>query len=253
MLRIGISGCNGAMGRMLNETMSDMNDLSIVLGIDRNINLYNNTYPVYENPSSIDVDCDVIIDFSNPNNLNDLLNFCVDKKVGIVIATTGLSQEQEERIKECSKYIPIFKSSNTSIGINVLIDLVKKASKVLSDNFDIEIIEKHHNKKVDAPSGTAYMLANAINEELDNSMEYNYGREGTDAKRNKKEIGIHAVRGGTIPGEHTVMFAGMDEIIEIKHTALSKKVFAQGAVRAAKYIANKEPRLYCMDDLINNN
>jgi 4-hydroxy-tetrahydrodipicolinate reductase len=253
MIRIGISGCNGAMGRILTEIIANTENVSIALGIDRNINLYNNTYPVYENTSKIDVDCDVIIDFSNPNNLNDLLSFCKDKNVGIVIATTGLSKQQQEQIQETSKYIPVFKSSNTSIGINILIDLAKKATRALSDTFDIEIIEKHHNKKVDAPSGTAYMLANAMNEELDNSMEYNYGREGNDAKRNKKEIGIHAVRGGTIPGEHTVIFAGMDEIIEIKHTAISKKVFAEGAVKAAKYIANKEPRLYCMNDLINNN
>lgn len=253
MLRIGISGCNGAMGRILTQVIGEMEDAHIVLGIDRNTSLYHNNYPVYESASKIDIDCDVIIDFSNPFNLEELLKFCVEKKIGIVIATTGLSKEQEEKIQETSKYIPIFKSSNTSLGINVLIDLVKKAANVLSDTFDIEIIEKHHNKKVDAPSGTAYMLANAMNEELNNSMKYNYGREGNDSKRNDKEIGIHAVRGGTIPGEHTVIFAGMDEIIEIKHTALSKSIFAQGAVKAAKYIANKEAKLYCMDNLINNN
>ena len=138
-----------------------------------------------------------------------------------------------------------------SLGVNLLIDLVKKAALALQENFDIEIIEKHHNKKVDAPSGTALMIADAINEELDNSMEYKYGREGKKAKREEKEIGIHAVRGGTIPGEHTVIFAGLDEILEVKHTALSKNVFASGAVKAAKFIVNKENGLYKMEDLMN--
>lgn len=253
MLRIGISGCNGAMGRILTQVIGKMEDAQIVLGIDRNTNLYNNKYPIYESESKVDIDCDVVIDFSNPCNLDELLKLCVEKKIGMVIATTGISEEQEEKIQEASKYIPIFKSSNTSLGINVLIDLVKKAANVLSDTFDIEIIEKHHNKKIDAPSGTAYMIANAMNEELNNSMTYSYGREGNDTGRNKKEIGIHAVRGGTIPGEHTVIFAGRDEIIEIKHTALSKIIFAEGAVKAAKYIANKEPKLYSMNNLINSN
>lgn len=252
MLKIVISGCNGAMGRTLNEVIADLENVEIVAGIDRNVDAYKNTYPVYDNPSNIKEDCDVLIDFSNPNNLNGLLEYGVKNNVSLVIATTGLSEEQEKSIEEAAKNISIFKSSNTSLGVNVLINLVKQAANVLSESFDIEIIEKHHNKKVDAPSGTAFMIANAINEELDNQMEYNYGRVGTDAKRNEKEIGIHTVRGGTIPGEHTVIFAGMDEIIEVKHTAMSKKVFAQGAVRAAKYVANKENGLYCMDDLINN-
>ena len=148
-----------------------------------------------------------------------------------MIATTGLSEAQEAKIIEASHKIPIFRSSNTSLGVNVLLDLVKTATRLLNDNFDIEVIEKHHNKKVDAPSGTAFMIANSINEELNQAMDYNYGRQGNHMKRNEKEIGIHSVRGGTIPGEHTVIFAGPDEMIEIKHTALSKKIFAEQALK----------------------
>ncbi len=251
VINIGISGCNGAMGRVLTEIIEQLEDVQIVLGIDRNSDLYNKKYPVYEKASQIDIRCDVIIDFSHPSNLEDLLNSCVEKKIAIVIATTGISEQQNELIYKSSQHIPIFKSFNMSLGINLLLDLVKKSAIVLSDTFDIEIIEKHHNKKVDAPSGTAYMIADSINEVLKNSMTYSYERHGFDAKRNKKEIGIHAVRGGTITGEHSIIFAGMDEIIEIKHTALSKKIFAEGALKAAKYIVEKESSLYCMNDLIN--
>lgn len=253
MIKVGISGCNGAMGRVLTGILNQTEDMDIVLGIDRNPNLHENIYPVYENASKVDISCDVVIDFSHPSVLEDRLNFCIKNKTAIVLATTGISKEQEKTINEASSYIPIFKSSNTSVGVNLIIDLVRKAASVLSDEFDIEIIEKHHNKKIDAPSGTAYMIANAINEELDDSLTYNYGRGGFSAKREKNEIGIHAVRGGTIPGEHTIIFAGMDEIIEIKHSALSKRVFADGAIKAAQYISSKEPGLYTMKDLINEN
>lgn len=250
MIKVGISGCNGAMGRVLTNLIDEMEDVRIVFGIDRNVNLYQNKYPVYEAPSKIKEKCDVIIDFSNPSVLYELLTFCVDTNTGIVIATTGLSEEQEIRIKEASKKTPIFRSPNTSLGINLILDLAKKSTNILNGEFDIEIIEKHHNKKIDAPSGTAYMIARTINEEMNNSMQYNYGREGKASKRDKSEIGIHSIRGGNIAGEHTVIFAGMDEIIEIKHTALSKSVFARGAIKAAKYISNKAPDLYSMNSLI---
>ena len=240
MLKVVISGCNGAMGRALTEVISSIEDVSIVAGIDKKINAYENEYPVYESPLLLKEECDVIIDFSNPSNLNELLQYGVINNVGLVIATTGFNKEEENKIKEASINTRIFKSSNMSLGINVLINLAKQATNVLGETFDIEIIEKHHNKKVDAPSGTAKMIANAINDELNNSMEFNYGREGNDSKRKDNEIGIHAIRGGTIPGEHTVVFAGLDEVIDIKHLALSKKVFAKGAVEAAKYIADKE-------------
>lgn len=183
--------------------------------------------------------------------LRGYINLWRKNNTPIVIATTGLNIEDDKKIEDASKNIPIFKSANMSIGVNLLIDLVKKAALALQDNFDIEIIEKHHNKKVDAPSGTALMIADAINEELDNSMEYKYGREGKSAKREGNEIGIHAIRGGTIPGEHTVIFAGLDEIVEVKHTALSKNIFASGAVKAAKFIVNKENGLYKMENLMN--
>lgn len=253
MLKLGISGCNGAMGRVLSNITSEMEDIQIVFGIDRTPNLYHNEYPVYKSPSKVKEECDVIIDFSNPSGLYELLIFCIYTNTGIVIATTGFSNEQEMRIKEVSKKIPVFKSSNTSFGINLVLDLVKKSASMLGEAFDIEIIEKHHSKKTDAPSGTAYMLAQAINEEMNYSMQYNYGREGKNSKRNQNEIGIHAIRGGSIAGEHTVIFAGMDEIIEIKHTALSKGIFARGAIKAAKYISNKPANLYSMKNLIDKN
>ena len=252
MINVVVSGCNGAMGRVLTKVIDETEDMTIVAGIDKNKDLYKNNYPVYESPLLIKEKCDVIIDFSNTSNLNGLLEYSVNNNIALVIATTGFSKEEEEKIKEVSKQIIIFKSSNMSLGVNLLINLSKQATNTLGNITDIEIIEKHHNKKVDAPSGTAKMIATAINEELDNSMEFNYGRIGTDAKRKENEIGIHAVRGGTITGDHTVIFAGLDEIIEIKHTALSKKVFAQGAIKAAQYILNKENGLYDMNNLINN-
>jgi len=252
MINVVVSGCNGAMGRVLTKVIDETEDMTIVAGIDKNKDLYKNNYPVYESPLLIKEKCDVIIDFSNTSNLNGLLEYSVNNNIALVIATTGFSKEEEEKIKEVSKQIIIFKSSNMSLGVNLLINLSKQATNTLGNITDIEIIEKHHNKKVDAPSGTAKMIANAINEELDNSMEFNYGRIGTDIKRKENEIGIHAVRGGTITGDHTVIFAGLDEIIEIKHTALSKKVFAQGAIKAAQYILNKENGLYDMNNLINN-
>ena len=253
MIKVVLSGCNGAMGRVLNTIIDEMEDMMVVAGIDKNKDLYKNDYPVYESPLLVKEKCDVIIDFSKPSNINELLEYSIKNNIALVIATTGFSEEEEDKIKEASKLIRIFKSSNMSLGINVLINLSKQATNILGSITDVEIIEKHHNKKVDAPSGTAKMIANAINTELNDSMEFNYGRNGNDAKRKENEIGIHAIRGGTISGEHTVIFAGLDEIVEIKHIALSKKVFAQGSIKAAQYILNKENGLYDMDNLINNN
>lgn len=250
-MKVIINGCNGAMGQVLSNVIKEIKDMTIVAGIDRNPCKYENDYKVYDNIIDFNGDCDVVIDFSNPNSLKSVLDYGVKSKTSLVIATTGLSEKDLEEIKKASEFIPIIQSSNTSLGINVLINLVKKAALVLNKSFDIEVIEKHHNKKVDSPSGTAYMIVNAMNEELNNSYEYVYGREGNESKRTKNEIGIHAVRGGTIPGEHTVIFAGNDEIIEIKHTALSKKIFAEGAVEASKFIITKENGLFNMNDLIN--
>jgi len=245
-----INGCNGAMGQVLSRIIDNENNIEILAGIDRNPGRYNNNYPVYSEIFSCRERAEVIIDFSNPNSLKGLLAYGVEKRIPLVIATTGLSEEDIESIAEAAKTIPIFQSSNTSLGVNTLINLVKKAALVLAENFDIEIIEKHHNKKVDAPSGTAYMIAKAINNELGNSKDFVYGREGNKEGRRKNHIGIHAVRGGAIPGEHTVIFAGEDEVIEIKHTAFSKDIFAAGAVKAARFIINQEKGLYNMDNLI---
>ena len=250
MLKVGLSGCNGIMGRILNELLADSEDIQIVFGIDREPERYENHYPVFKDSSSIQMTCDVIIDFSHPSYLGHLLNYCLKNKVAIVIATTGFSDEQKQKILEASNQIPVFHSSNTALGVNVLLDLVKLATRLLGDDFDIEVIEKHHHKKIDAPSGTAFMIANSINEERMDNIDYKYGRFGNQAKREKNEIGIHSVRGGTIPGEHTVIFAGDDEIIEMRHTALSKKIFAKQAIKAAKFIADKNPKLYQMHDLI---
>lgn len=251
MIKVIINGCNGAMGRALTNLINEIEDMDIVAGIDRNPEKYKNKYPIYSEISQFKADANVVIDFSNPISLSKLLEYGINTKTALVIATTGLSDNDLEDIKKASKNIPIFQSANTSLGINILINLVKKAAVILNDTFDIEIIEKHHNKKIDAPSGTAFMIANEINEELNNSMELTYGREGNEEKRRKNEIGIHAVRGGTIPGEHTVIFAGLDEVLEIKHSALSKKIFAQGAIKAARRIINLENGLYNMNDLIN--
>lgn len=251
MLKVILNGCNGAMGRAVTKVVSESLDVEIVAGIDKNIEMHQNSYEVFNNIFDYKAKADVIIDFSHPSCLDDILSYGKKNNTPMVIATTGLSSEDYKKIESVAKNVPIFKAANMSLGVNLLIDLVKKAALALQENFDIEIIEKHHNKKVDAPSGTALMIADAINEELDNSMEYKYGREGKKAKREEKEIGIHAVRGGTIPGEHTVIFAGLDEILEVKHTALSKNVFASGAVKAAKFIVNKENGLYKMEDLMN--
>lgn len=250
MLNVGLSGCNGTMGRIIHDLLLEQENIQVVFGIDIGPERYENDYPVFKDPYQINVDCDVIIDFSKPENIDHLLDYCVNHETAVVIATTGLSEAQEEKIIEASHKIPIFRSSNTSLGVNVLLDLVKTATRLLNDNFDIEVIEKHHNKKVDAPSGTAFMIASSINEELNQAMDYNYGRQGNHTKRNEKEIGIHSVRGGTIPGEHTVIFAGPDEMIEIKHTALSKKIFAEQAIKAAEFITHKEAKLYNMNDMM---
>ncbi|MCM1991696.1 4-hydroxy-tetrahydrodipicolinate reductase [Oceanirhabdus seepicola] len=251
MVKIIISGCNGMLGQTISKLIEEKRDIEIIAGLSRNPKKINNSYSVYTSIFECKDAGDVIIDCSNPKCLPDLLKYAVERNTPLLIATTGLSREDIEDIKIASKKIPVLYTANTSLGLNLLINLVKKAALVLEENFDIEIIEKHHNKKMDAPSGSAYMIADAINQELDSSKKYVFGRSGNEEKRIKNEIGIHAIRGGTICGEHNVIFAGLDEIIEIKHTALSKKIFALGAVKAAKYIVDKDNGLYTMEDLIN--
>ena len=249
MVKIILIGANGKMGSAITATVEADKNCKIIAGVDKYKGI-ERSYPVYDSPKEITEEADVIIDFSNPEALSDVLVFAKAQKIGLVIGTTGLSDEQTEAINEASEAIPIFSSFNMSLGVNLLVELSKKAAAVLGDSFDIEIIEKHHNQKIDAPSGTAFMLANAINETLDNSMIYEYDRHSKREKRREKEIGIHSVRGGNIVGEHEVIFAGNDEIITLSHSARSKALFATGAVNAAKFLAGKIPGIYSMKHLI---
>lgn len=249
MIRIIMSGCNGAMGQVITRLVSDRDDCVIVAGFDVN-DAIKNHYPVYTNPDDCKEEADVIIDFSHPNALDKLLVYAMSKKIPLVVATTGLTQPHINQLKEASTLIPIFFSANMSLGINLLIDLVSRAAKLLEDSFDIEIIEKHHNRKIDSPSGTALAIADAISSSLPQGKEYVYDRHSVRKKRGKNEIGIHAVRGGSIVGDHSVIFAGNDEIIEINHHAASKEIFAVGALKAAQFIIGKTPGMYDMKDLV---
>ncbi len=249
MIKIIMNGCNGKMGQVISRIVAEDSACEIVAGFDIADN-GTNTYPVYTNPADFKGDADVVIDFSHPDSLEGLLAYCKEKKLPVIVATTGLSNQQKNIMEAASAHIPVFFSANMSLGINLLIDLAKKATKLLGESFDIEIIEKHHNQKIDAPSGTALAIADAISEDMDTDAEYVYDRHTSRKKRKKSEIGIHAVRGGTIVGEHSVIFAGTDEIIELKHQAASKEIFAVGAVKAAKFLAGKTAGMYCMNDLI---
>lgn len=247
--KIIISGCNGRMGRVVESICSADPEISIVAGFD--INQESRDYPVYVSPLNFTGEADAVIDFSTPAALDGLLTFCVERHIPLVLATTGFSQEQLAKMEEASKSVAIFRSANMSLGINVLLELVKKAAAVLGDSYDIEIVEKHHNRKVDAPSGTALMIADAAAGALNFDAEYVYERHSVRQSRDKKEIGISAVRGGTIVGVHEIMFAGRDEIIEIKHTAMSREIFANGAVKAAKFLAQgRSPGMYDMSMLV---
>ncbi|MBN2898102.1 MAG: 4-hydroxy-tetrahydrodipicolinate reductase [Clostridia bacterium] len=247
MTKIILCGANGAMGKNLIEIIGEDPTLEISAGIDHSPQ--EGSFPQYKTFDD-GVQGDVIIDFSHFSMIPNLLDYVEKTKTPAVICTTGLSKEDEARIEALSKEVPLFRSGNMSLGINLLIALAKKGAEVLGENFDIEVVEMHHNRKIDAPSGTAYMIADEINKTLDNSKEFNYGRYGNDTKRKANEIGIHALRGGTVVGEHTVVFAGTDEMVRIEHRATSKKVFAQGAVRAAKFILNKENGLFNMNDML---
>lgn len=250
MTRIIMRGCNGRMGQVISDIAAADENVVIVAGIDF-ITEQKNGYPVYSNLSECDIPADVIIDFASAIRFKEFLDDAIIKKLPIVLCTTGLSEEQLLQVEEASNEIAILRSANMSLGVNTLLKLVKTAAKVFNDaNFDIEIIEKHHNQKVDAPSGTALAFADAINEELQNEYSYNYDRSKDRKKRVKKEIGISAVRGGTIVGEHDIIFAGQDEVIELRHTAYSKAIFGNGAVQAAKYLNGKPAGMYYMSDVI---
>ena len=250
MIKILLSGCNGKMGRVVSACVRDRNDCKITAGVDICAETTFD-YPVYPSFSGLDVTVDVIIDFSHVSVLSPLLAFAEAKNIPVVLCSTGYSGEQIERIHSAAKVIPVFYSRNMSLGINLLVDLAKKATAVLGTQFDIEIIEKHHNQKIDAPSGTALMIADAISEVLPETPKYEYNRYAQRKKRTKNEIGIHAVRGGTIVGEHEVIFAGRDERITLSHTAQSKEIFAVGAVNAAVFMSScKKAGMYDMGDLL---
>lgn len=248
-MNILLNGCNGKMGQAIVRTARFREDLIITAGVDSQPG-EKTSFPVYTNAFDVKEKIDLIIDFSHPSALKGILHYAAEKQLPIVIATTGLSEEHKKLIEDASSKIPVLLSANMSLGVNLLIELVKKAAKTLYGSFDIEIIEKHHNQKVDAPSGTALAIADAINNVVaPNQLRYVYDRHSTLQKRTRDEIGIHAIRGGTITGEHTVLFAGNDEMIEIKHTAVSKELFAEGALKAATFLFGKAPGYYRMQDM----
>lgn len=251
MVRIIMHGCNGHMGQVISGLVEKDAEAEIVAGIDV-ADQGKNSYPVFPDIEVCNVEADVIIDFSSAKAVDKLLDYSAKREIPAVVCTTGLSEEQLAHLEETSKKVAILKSANMSLGINTLLKLIQDAAKVLAKaGFDMEIVEKHHNLKVDAPSGTALALADSLNEAMDSEYHYVYDRSQRREQRDSKEIGISAVRGGTIVGEHEVIFAGPDEVIEFKHTAYSKAVFGKGAVEAAKFLAGKPAGKYDMSDVIN--
>lgn len=248
MRNILLSGANGRMGKVLQQLIAAHPTFTVSAGLDRHTE--SNDFPIYSIPQEVKEPVDLVIDFSHYSNVSGLLDFCLAKQLPIVVATTGLDQETKEKLATAAKQIPVFYSANMSVGINVLIKALKTITPPLEADFDIEIIEKHHNQKLDAPSGTALLLADSINESCEKPKEYLYGRAGNDLINDRNQLGIHAVRGGTIPGEHTVIYAGADEIIELKHTALSRDIFASGALKAAEFLAQQPAGLYSMENLL---
>ncbi len=243
-------GCNGHMGQMISSIVEEDSDSRIVAGVDI-FTEKKNSYPVYANISEVKEDADAIIDFSSPKVLDSVLTYAKEKKVPLIECSTGYTEEQVEQINAASKEVAVVRSANMSVGINLLMKLLKTAAKKLvNEGYDVEIVEKHHNLKKDAPSGTALALADAVNEASDNRFNYVYDRSKVSQARDKKELGISAVRGGTIVGDHDVIFAGTDEVITFSHTAYSKAVFAKGAVVAAKFIKGKGAGLYDMSDVL---
>lgn len=249
MTKIILHGCNGTMGQVITNVIKSEEEIEIVAGVDLFDNK-NNEYPVFTALQDCQIEADVIIDFASAKATNTLLDYAIQRKLPIVLCSTGLSEEQLQKVDQVSKEIAILKSANMSLGINILLNLVAQAAKVLAtEGFDIEIVEKHHNQKLDAPSGTALTLVSSINEAMNNSYEYIYDRSERRQKREKKEIGISSVRGGSIVGEHEIIFAGKDEVITLKHSAYSKAIFAKGAVSAAKFLKGKQPGKYDMSNL----
>lgn len=250
MTKIIMLGCNGRMGQMITDMVKQDDECTIVAGIDI-VDNRDNGYPVYTKLADCDVEADAIIDFTSATDFESRMDYAVDKQIPIIECSTGLSEEQMDYLKKASEKVAVLKSANMSLGINLLMKLLKEAAvKLAGDGFDVEIVEKHHNQKLDAPSGTALALADSINEAMDDRYEYIYDRSQVRQKRDKKELGISAVRGGTIVGEHEVIFAGTDEVITFKHTAYSRAVFAKGSIAAAKYLKGKAAGLYDMSDVL---
>ncbi len=250
MIKIILHGCNGKMGQVISDMVEQDDNAVITAGIDI-VDNRSNSYPVYTDIEQCDAEADVVIDFSSAAAVDPLMEYCEKRNLPLVLCSTGLSEEQITNIHKLSNKLAILKSANMSFGVNTVMKVLKNMTKLLADaGYDIEIVEKHHNQKVDAPSGTAIALADVMNEELNNEYEYRYDRSDIREKRKKKEIGISAVRGGTIVGDHDIIFAGTDEVIEISHRAYSKAVFAKGAVEAAKFLAGKPAGLYDMSDVV---
>lgn len=250
MTKVIMHGCNGRMGQVISGLIAADEEIEIVAGVDVSDHI-NNSYPVFSNIAECNIKADAVIDFASAKAVDGLLEYCVKEKLPCVLCTTGLSEEQLGKVEEASKKVAILKSANMSLGINLLLKMLKEAARVLAGaGYDIEIVEKHHNQKLDAPSGTALALADSINEELNGEYEYVYDRSQVRQKRGKKEIGISAVRGGTIVGDHDVLFAGTDEVITFSHTAYSRSVFGKGAIQAAKFLKGKEAGMYDMSHVI---
>ncbi len=251
MTKVIMHGCNGRMGQNITRLIEADDAIEIVAGVDMFDGIAN-SYPVFKSIADCDVAADVVIDFSAAASVDALLDYCVDKQTPVVLCTTGLTAEQLEKVQETSKKVAILKSANMSMGINLLQKVLKDISPILAEaGFDIEIVEKHHNQKKDSPSGTALALGDSINEAFDEKYEYVYDRSDRSIARPQKEIGFSAVRGGTIVGDHDVIFAGEDEVITLSHRAYSRAVFGKGAIQAAKFLAGKAAGMYDMSDVIN--
>lgn len=250
MIKMIMHGCNGAMGRTITDLVKGQDDIRIVAGVDR-CDSVKQDYPVYKALEDVEEEADVIVDFAAAAAVDHLLEYCAERKMPVVLCTTGLSEEQTGKVVRAAKETAVLRSANMSLGINLLLKMVKEAARTLAAaDFDVEIVEKHHNQKLDAPSGTALALADSINEAMGDQYHYEYDRSQKHEKRNKKEIGISAVRGGSIVGEHDIIFAGKDEVVTLSHTAYSKAIFAKGAMEAAKFLAGKPAGLYSMADVI---
>ena len=252
MINILLNGCCGHMGKVVADMCKYQKDVVIVGGIDLSAPEGDYGYPIFSSPAEVDIDFDVIIDFSNATCVPALCEFAKNKKKGLVCCTTGIPEDVVSCLFDCSSSVPVFKSANMSYGMNVLFEIVRMATMALKDGSEIDIIEAHHRRKLDAPSGTALMIADVINEECDNKMDYVYDRSQRRSPRAQNEIGFSSIRGGNIVGEHEIMFIMDEEVVKISHSASTRDVFARGAIMAAKFIANKAPGMYSMQDITAN-